>query len=78
MLLAIRRLYVFSTVGSGNTSRDERSNDYDHDLTPAYDAVYSLCKELIANPQVIELKEIRELLSDEADKLGISVPDSLY
>ena len=70
------KAFVRIQYTTGNTREDEGSNDYDHDLQPAYDAVYSFCEDLIANPRVIEFKEIRELLSDEADKLGISVPDS--
>ena len=70
------KAFVRIQYTTGNNREDEGSNDHDHDLQPAYDAVYSFCEDLIANPRVIEFKEIRKLLSDEADKLGISVPDS--
>lgn len=48
----------------------------DHELQPAYDVVYTFCEELILNPRVIKFTEIRKLLCDEANKLGIDVPQS--
>ena len=52
------------------------SSSYDHELQPGYEVVYSFCEELILNPRVIEFTELRKLLCDEANKLGIDVPQS--
>ena len=52
------------------------SSSDDHELQPAYNVVYSFCEELILNPRVIEFTEIGKLLCDEANKLGIDVPQS--
>ncbi|CAB3994854.1 Hypothetical predicted protein [Paramuricea clavata] len=43
-----------------------------------YEAVYSFCEALISNPRVVEFKEVRNVLSDEADKLGVVVTQSQY
>lgn len=60
-----------------DTGKVQCSSTDDHELQPAYDVVVcSYCEELILNPRVIEFTEIRKLLCDEADKLGIDVPQS--
>lgn len=43
-----------------------------------YEAVHSFCETLISNPWVLELKEIRRLLADEAERLGVEVTQSQY
>ncbi|CAB4007602.1 Hypothetical predicted protein [Paramuricea clavata] len=43
-----------------------------------YEAVYSFCEALISNPRVVEFKEVRNVLSDEEDKLGVVVTQSQY
>ena len=59
-----------------DTGQVQCSGSDDHELQPAYDVVYSFCEEFILNPRVIEFTEIRKLLCDEANKLGIDVPQS--
>ena len=59
---------------SSNSEENESSNS--NDFRPVYDAIFSFCEELIDNPRIIELNEIRKLMSDEAKRLDINIPDS--
>ena len=49
-----------------------------HGIDEAYEAVYSFCETVISNPRVIEFKEIRKVLADEAERLGVTVTQSQY
>ena len=41
-----------------------------------YDAVNCLCEDLIANPEIIEYKVVKELFLNKARELGVTVPES--
>ena len=43
-----------------------------------YDSIFSFCEDLIAEPKVIEFREIQKVMSDKANELGISVSQSQY
>ena len=40
--------------------------------------MYSFCETLISNPRVLEFKEIRKVLTVEAERLGVEVTQSQY
>ena len=43
-----------------------------------YDSLFSSCKDLIAEPKVIEFREMQKVMPGEANKLGNSVLQSQY
>jgi len=43
---------------------------------PVYEAVYCLCKELIAYPDIIKYKAVKDLFLNKASELGESVSES--
>lgn len=43
-----------------------------------YESVFSFCNDLALNPRVIEFKDIRKILADEAKNLGVAVTQSQY
>ena len=49
-----------------------------HRIDEAYEAVYAFCETVISNPRVIQFKEIRKVLADEAERLGVTVTQSQY
>ena len=49
-----------------------------HGIDEAYEAVYAFCETVISNPRVIEFKEIRKVLADAAERLGVAVTQSQY
>ena len=44
----------FIRIIYSNTNEGQRSNETDSSLQPVYEAVYCLCKDLIAYPEIIE------------------------
>ena len=49
-----------------------------HGIDEAYEAVYAFCETVKSNPRVIEFKEIRKVLADEAERLRVAVTHSRY
>ena len=47
-----------------------RSNKIDYPLQPVYEAVYCLCEDMIAYPEIIEYKAVKVLLLNQASELG--------
>ena len=61
------------------TKADQGTNNADEDrMTLVYDAVFRFCNNLISEPRVVEFREIRQVMSNKAVQLGISVPQSQY
>ena len=60
--------YLRNPDGSENCSSNE--------LLSVYDTIFSFYEALIDNPRIVELKEIRKLVTDEATRLGINIPNS--
>ena len=54
----------------------QRSNETDCPLQPVYEAVYCLCEDLIACPDIIEYKAVKELFLNKASELGVTVTES--
>ena len=52
-------------------------NDND-ELDDVYDMVFEFCSDLIKSPRVVESKMIRKIMSDEAQKMAIEIPQSDY
>ena len=61
---------IYSSANEG-----QRSNETDCPLQPAYEAVYCLCEDSIANPDIIEYKVVKELFLNKASKL-VTVSES--
>ena len=61
---------IYSKANEG-----QRSNETDCPLQPAYDAVYRLCENFIANPDIIEYKVVKELFLNKASEL-VTVSES--
>ena len=40
--------------------------------------VFEFCSDLIKSPRVVEFNMIRKIMSDEAQKMGIEIPQSDY
>jgi len=59
-----------------NTNESQRSNETDGPLQPVYEAVYSLCEDLIAYPEKIEYKVVKELFLNKASEVGATVSES--
>ena len=58
-----------------NSSGLENDND---ELDDVYDTVFEFCSDLIKSPRVVEFKMIRKIMSDEAQKMTIEIPQSDY
>ena len=62
------------TDETASNSTETTANDHDK----VYEAVYSFCEALISKPRVIKFKEVRNVLSGEADRLGMEITQSFY
>ena len=60
------------------TESSTETSANNHGIDEAYEAVYAFCETVISNPRVIEFKEIRKVLADEAERLGVAVTQSQY
>ena len=60
------------------TESSTETSGHNHGIDEAYEAVYAFCETVISNPRVIEFKEIRKLLADEAERLEVAVTQSQY
>lgn len=67
---------TFVRIIYSNTDEGQRSNNVECPLQPVYEAVYGLCKDLIANPEIIEYKVVKELFLNKASELGATVSES--
>ena len=66
----------FARIIYSNTNGGQRSNETDCPLQPVYEAVYSFCEDLIAYPEIIEYKVVKELFLKKACELGATVSES--
>ena len=66
----------FVRIIYSKTSGGQRSNEADDPLQPVYEAVYSFCEDLIAYPEIIEFKVVKELFLNKASELGATVSES--
>jgi len=66
----------FVRIISSNANEGQRSNETDCPLQPVYEAVYCLCEDLIAYPDIIEYKVVKELFLNKASELGATVSES--
>ena len=55
------------------TESSTETSANNHGVDEACEAVYAFCETVISNPRVIEVKEIRKVLADEAERLGVAV-----
>ena len=55
------------------TESSTETSTNNHGIDEAYEAVYAFCETVISDPRVIEFKEIRKVLADEAERLGVAV-----
>ena len=62
-------------VSDSNANESQRSKETDCPLQPAYEAVYRLCENVIANPDIIEYKVVKELFLNKASEL-VTVSES--
>ena len=60
---------IYETDETVSNSTETTANDHDK----VYETVYSFCEALISEPRVIEFKEVRNVLSEEADRLGVEI-----
>ena len=60
------------------TESSTETSTNNHGIDEAYEAVYAFCETVISNPRVIELKEIRKVLADEAERFRVAVTQSQY
>ena len=60
------------------TESSTETSANNHGIDEAYEAVYAFCETVISNPRVVEFKEIRKVLADEAERLGVAVTQSQY
>ena len=58
------------------TESSTETSTNNHGIDDAYEAVYAFSETVISNPRVIEFKEIRKVLADEAERLGVAVTQS--
>ena len=58
------------------TESSTETSTNNHGIDEAYEAIYAFCETMISNPRVIEFKEIRKVLADEAERLGVAVTQS--
>ena len=61
----------FVRIIYSNANEGQRSNETDCSLQPVY--VYRLCQDLIAYPDIIEYKVVKELFSNKASELEAAV-----
>ena len=66
----------FVRIIYSKTSGGQRSNEADDPLQPVYEAVYSFCADLIAYPEIIEFKVVKELFLNKASELGATASES--
>ena len=62
-------------------SKESKSSGLENDndeLDDVFHTVFEFCSDLIKSPRVVEFKMIRKILSDEAQKVGIEIPQSDY
>ena len=57
------------------SSGSENDNNEQDDI---YDTVFEFCCDVIKSSRVVEVKMIRKIMSDEAQKMGIEIPQSDY
>ena len=60
------------------TESSTETSANNHGVDEAYEAVYAFCETVISNPRVIEFKETRKVLADEAERLRVAVTQSQY
>ena len=65
---------IYEPDETASDSTETTGNGHDK----VYEAVYSFCEVLISESRVIEFKEVRNVLSDEADRLGVEITQSHY
>ena len=81
IILHAKHCNAFVCIMHKNDKATESSTEMsanNHGIEEAYEAVYAFCETLISNPRVIEFKEIRKVLADEAERLGVAVTQSQY
>ena len=66
----------FVRIIYSNTDEGQRSNETDCPLQPVYEAVYCFCEDLIAYPEIIEYKVVKELFLNKVSELGATVLES--
>ena len=62
-------------------SKESKSSGLENDndeLDDVYHTVFEFCSDLIKSPRVVKFKMIRKIMSDEAQKMGIEIPQSDY
>ena len=64
-----------NNFSDSNANEGQRSKETDCPLQPAYEAVYRLCENVIANPDIIEYKVVKELFLNKASEL-VTVSES--
>ena len=65
---------IYETDETASNSSETVANGHDK----VYEAVYSFCEALILEPRAIEFTEVRNVLSEEADRLGVELTQSHY
>ena len=60
------------------TESSTETSTNNHWTDEAYEAVYAFVETVISNPRVIEFQEIRKVLADEVERLGVAVTQSQY
>ena len=60
------------------TESSTETSTSNHGIDEAYEAVCAFCETVISNPRVTEFKEIRKVLADEAERLGVAVAQSQF
>lgn len=68
---------AYSSQGAAVVMGDQDSDDGSK-LNLVHEAVFSFCDVLISEPRVIEFREIRKVMANEAAKLGFSISQSQY
>ena len=66
----------FVRIIYSKTNEAKTSNETDCLLQPVYEAVYCLCEDLIANPEIIEYIGVKDLFVSKASELGATVSES--
>ena len=61
-----------------DVARGSNERAHSDKMNLVYDTVFSFCNNLISEPRVIEFREIRKVMADEAEKLGICIQQSQY
>ena len=68
----------FVRIIYSKTNKAKTSNETDCLLQPVYKAVYCLCEDLIANPEIIEYTAVKDLFVSKASELGATVSESRF